>query len=167
MSRSRKTIVKDPADQPEMLQNIALQVSDEELATRVRSLGLKATVQRLAVLRVLSSTTRPLSIPEMEKRITSNEANQSTLYRAVHDLITAGIVRSVDLRHSHMHYELRSEKEHHHLICAKCGLVEEFSLEVCKKLERAVLQKSTRFASVADHSFELYGVCSACAQITA
>jgi len=132
-------------------------------ARRLRAAHLRATPQRLAVLDVLARAHKPLALHDVGARLGEGVANQSTLYRAMHDLCDAGIARSVDLRHAHAHYELVTDTEHHHLICTSCGAVEDYSSPLCRKIEADALKQSTSFATISEHAFELYGTCKRCA----
>jgi Fe2+ or Zn2+ uptake regulation protein len=136
--------------------------SVEEHADILRSHGLKATPQRLALLAVLARASKPLSLHAIEAAPETRTVNQSTLYRAVKECIEVGIVRSVDLRHTHAHYELATGPEHHHLICTSCGTVEDFTVSTCSTMEHEALKSSAAFVRIHDHSFELYGTCRQC-----
>lgn len=132
-------------------------------AQQLRAAGLRATHQRLAVMGVLARTQRPLALHDVATMLDEGVANQSTMYRAMHDLCEVGLVRSVDFRHSHAHYELVTDTEHHHLICTSCGAVEDYSSPLCRKIEADALKQSTSFVSISDHAFDLYGTCTKCA----
>jgi len=132
-------------------------------AQQLRAAGLRATPQRLAVLNVLARAHKPLALHDVTAMLDEGVANQSTLYRAMHDLCDVGIVRLVDLRHAHAHYELVTDTEHHHLICTSCGTVEDYSSPLCRKIEADALKQSISFASISEHAFELYGTCKRCA----
>jgi len=131
-------------------------------AELLRSHGLKATHQRMVLLEVLGSTRTPLSLHDIERDVRTRRINQSTLYRAVKDCVEVGIVRPVDLRHTHAHYELVSHRDHHHIICTQCGIVEDFVDKHCAERTKSITRSSKHFASITDHSFELYGVCKQC-----
>jgi Fe2+ or Zn2+ uptake regulation protein len=135
---------------------------DFSFAVLLRARGLKATPQRLSLLEVLSRQHAPLALHEIHEHMEEGTANLSTLYRAVHDLQKAGLIRSVDFRHTHAHYELVTDVEHHHIICTHCGMVEEYASAFCKKVTQDAWVHSKSFASISDHSFELYGVCKQC-----
>jgi Fur family transcriptional regulator, ferric uptake regulator len=136
--------------------------SPEDLSLLLRSRGLKATSKRLAVLAVLARSLRPLALHDIANMPETARITQSTLYRAINDCVAVGIVRSVDLRHTHAHYELATGPEHHHLICTSCEVIEEFVSKHCESIEHEALKNSTLFADIQDHSFELYGTCRAC-----
>lgn len=134
---------------------------DARVRKVLRAHGLKVTPTRLAVLRALHTSTRPLSA--MDLCASAGVGNQSTVYRTVHEGVLIGLVREVPVRHAHAHYELTFDgEEHHHLICTSCGIVEEYISPLCGTVERDALKQSNMFASISNHSFELYGVCKGC-----
>ncbi len=135
-------------------------VSDHQAS--LRSAGLRATAQRVDILTALEHAGRPLSLEQVHARL-PGRVDLSTLYRNMREFSEAGLVRSVDLRHGHAHYELVQGEEHHHLICTSCGHVEAFTLPLCDDLERVVLRRAVSFDSVMDHALELYGTCVSCA----
>lgn len=132
--------------------------------TLLRDHGLRVTRGRITLLTVLARQVVPQSITAI-RTLMRPCPDKVTLYRSLEILERAGIIRRVDLRHAHAHYELMSGREHHHhLVCTHCGEVED--VEVCTgtNIERNVLNRSSRFASVQDHALELFGTCKMCAK---
>ena len=57
-------------------------------------------------------------------------------------------------------YELQEGRHHDHLVCVRCGNVEEF---VDPEIERAQRQVAARKGyELTDHSLVLYGICGDC-----
>ena len=57
-------------------------------------------------------------------------------------------------------YELQEGRHHDHIVCVRCGKVEEF---VDPEIEKAQREVAERFGyEMTDHSLVLYGVCEAC-----
>lgn len=139
----------------------------------LRKAGLKATPARLTILAIFRTTKRPLAaqevidaLPSSGKNKVNNAADQATIYRTFQSLKTKGIIRQVDLRHNHAHYELvDNDSHHHHLICIQCGKIEDVSHAHSGVLEAAVLRDSKHFANIQEHALEFYGVCKSCARV--
>jgi len=93
--------------------------------TLLRSRGLRATPQRLQVLGLLAVAKRPVSIPELQKKAGKQALDSVTLYRSLETLVEKSLARPVDLRHGHTEYELVGENHHHHVVCEKCGRIED------------------------------------------
>lgn len=129
----------------------------------LRESGHKATPSRLSLLQILAKADAPLSIPSIIKE-SRNSLTQATLYRALESLVDVGIVRRIDVGHTHAHYELESsEKHHHHLICKSCGVIEDVELCEVSDISTSVLRRSKKFTKIQGHSLEFFGVCKKCA----
>jgi Fe2+ or Zn2+ uptake regulation protein len=93
-----------------------------DAGARLRSAGMKVTVQRLAVLRAVEE--RPhLTADDIDKAV---RAYIGTISRqAVYDALTAltdrGLLRRIQPAGSPARYEDRVGDNHHHLICRACG----------------------------------------------
>ena len=131
--------------------------------SRLHSAGFRATPGRLAVLELLEKNKRPLSIKDVQERLHRKDLNQATLYRMVNALEKAGVLRAVDFRHGHAHYELENKSHHHHLICENCGKVADVSKCDTSKIEAQVL-KIGGFDRITKHSLEFFGLCKRCAK---
>ena len=128
----------------------------------LRKSGFKVTPARLAVLRFINEAKNPLSAQEMVEHF-KNAVDQATIYRIFQAFKSNGIIRQVDLRHNHAHYELANQKEHHHLICLGCGRIEDIQNCGVAEMQKNILQIIKNFAEIRQHSLEFYGVCKNCA----
>jgi Fur family ferric uptake transcriptional regulator len=124
--------------------------------------GYKATKSRLAILAVFDSAKKPLSAESVIEAVPT--IDQATVYRTLKSFKEKGIIRPIDLRHNHAHYELADSEHHHHLICIQCGRIEDVHHENARALEAAVLRDSKYFSTITQHSLEFYGVCKTCAR---
>ena len=91
------------------------------------------------------------------------DMDQATVYRTVKSLKQKGIIRQIDLRQNHAHYEFADMAEHHHLVCAECGKIEDVRHCKVENWEGTVLHHSKHFAEIRQHALEFYGVCKTCA----
>ena len=136
----------------------------ESNAVLLRQHGLKATPQRLQVMQLLSDAQKPLSIIELQKNSGKEALDSVTIYRSLEVLVEKSLVRPVDLRHGHTDYELvREGAHHHHLVCEKCGTIEDFDWCPEENLKKKILKNTTKFAKLTDHSLEFFGLCKKCA----
>jgi Fur family ferric uptake transcriptional regulator len=133
------------------------------LQSILRKSGYKATPARIAILSLLKKSRTPLSAQEIIELIPRG-VDQATVYRTLRSLKTKGIIRQVDLRHNHAHYELMDIADHHHLICLLCGKIENVEHHNVEAMERTILQNAKHFAEIRQHTLEFYGVCKACAR---
>lgn len=93
---------------------------------------------------------------------------QSSAYRNLSVLAEVGVVRRIQGADDNGRFELAevvSGHHHHHLICTGCGMMTDVS--ATPKLERALAEaakaagESAGFA-VAEHRFDLVGLCATC-----
>lgn len=136
---------------------------DNTFASVLRAAGYKATFGRVALLRALSATTKPVSVEEVVETM-KPKLNVVNAYRALEAFVRSGIVRKVDLHHLHAHYELSGAGgHHHHVVCESCGKVEDVHLAEELELEKKALEKS-RFGTIRSHALEFFGECTNCAK---
>ncbi len=133
--------------------------------TRLRRDGQRYTAGRRALVDALVTTDRPLTILEvLEAR---RDLAQSSAYRNLAVLERAGVVRRIVTTDEHARFELAEDlsEHHHHLICSRCGVIEDVtvpgSLEI--ELERTLRRVASRrgFAG-ASHRLDLIGTCARC-----
>ncbi len=136
----------------------------DELKSLLRESGLRATSQRIAVLRCLGATAKPLSHAEVCELLADYGFDRATVYRNLTDLTEAGLVRRTDLGDHVWRFELITTSDHHgashpHFICNECGTVAcvpEMSVSIVKN--RGV-PKALRSQ---DFEVQVRGVCDDC-----
>jgi Fe2+ or Zn2+ uptake regulation protein len=136
-----------------------------EFRRMLRERGCKATPPRLLVLEFLEHAKKPPSAQDIIEAL-AGKMDQATVYRILGIFKRTGLIRQVDLRHNHAHFELARENEHHHLICTRCGRIEDVEECSVEETHAAILRRSKHFASITQHALEFYGVCKKCAGTT-
>jgi len=131
----------------------------------LRAAGLKVTVPRLKILQLLeTSEVRHLAAEEVYKMLleTGDDVGLATVYRVLTQFESAGLVKRHHFEGGRSVFELtRNELEHHdHIVCVKCGLVEEFFDEVIEKRQHDIAE--AKGFEVTEHSHYIYGLCPAC-----
>ncbi len=135
-------------------------------AQLLRAHRLSVTAPRLAILELFNKSKRPLAAQEVADslpRSGSSAIDQATVYRTIGAFKARGLIKPIDLRHNHAHYELTNLAEHHHLICLHCGRVEDVEQCGVEEIQTKVLRGSRHFAEIRQHALEFYGLCKACA----
>ncbi|MGI8663184.1 MAG: Fur family transcriptional regulator [Acidimicrobiales bacterium] len=132
---------------------------------RLRADGQRYTTGRKALVGELERSDRPLSIPELLQAC--RDLAQSSAYRNLAVLERAGVVRRIVTHDEFARYELAEDltEHHHHLICSRCGQVEDFT--VSDKLEITLERSLHRVAAkhgfaASGHRLDLVGVCARC-----
>ena len=134
-----------------------------ELTNRLRRRFHKVTGPRQAILEILRRHQGPLSIKEIQDRLSDDGCDLATIYRSMHLLEEMGMVKRFHFGSGGARFELLNEGDdghHHHLVCTNCADVVE--LEECfpKELERRIANQNG-FKSVT-HKLEFFGLCPRC-----
>jgi Fe2+ or Zn2+ uptake regulation protein len=137
----------------------------EAVERRLDEHDQRYTPMRRLLVEALASSGRPLTVPEVLEHAPG--LPQSSAYRNVTALIDAGVVRRVATADDHWRVELAEEisGHHHHLVCGRCGRVEDVPPSVT--LEEALGATARLVASrtgfvVNEHRLDLVGTCAAC-----
>lgn len=128
---------------------------------KLKEAKLKVTRGRIAILNALAITNLPLNVNELSNRLNRQHStiNPVTIYRILNRLKKKGLVREIDFKEGKYRYELE-ENHHHHLVCNRCGTVE--NLEGCsvEKVEQSI--KRTHNFLIKQHTLEFFGLCKNC-----
>ena len=125
----------------------------------LRKAGLKATLPRLKILEVLQSNREDhLSAEDVYRRLMAEEEDigLATIYRVLSQFEDAGLVIRHHFEDGHALFELE-QGPHDHLICVKCGKIEEFFDNEIQQRQRDVAEKSG--FDLSKHTLVLYGEC--------
>jgi Fur family ferric uptake transcriptional regulator len=120
------------------------------------------TQSRCDVLCILSKSQHPMSVAELKQTLGKSSPNVVTIYRMLESFLDKGIVRRVPLRSSEALFEFTGFGDHHHISCIECHKIEEVDDCAVSGALKNALKKSNKFASITQHTFELYGVCKEC-----
>ena len=127
----------------------------------LKNAGLKATLPRLKVLSLFeNSVERHLSAEDIYKvMINSGEdVGLATVYRVLTQFEQAGLLIRHHFESGKAVFELNAGGHHDHIVCVKCGRVEEFyDPEIEKRQEAAAASMGF---TMQDHSLTIYGVCT-------
>jgi Fur family ferric uptake transcriptional regulator len=139
-------------------------MNDQEIQRILRAAGLRATKPRIALVSLFQKSPAPLPVTEIVETM-KDTIDMVTVYRMIEALTKAGILREVNLHGDKARFELTDTKhDHHHIVCTNCKRIEDFTDDAHEKIEQRVLTHSKDFSSITDHSFDLYGLCNACAR---
>ena len=99
-----------------------IQIEQRKLTNYLERTGLKVSSGRLKVLRTVIATHGHFAAEEIVKICRQKHTNVSraTIYRALRELLEAGIIRETAFGEKHQHFEhLYDEKPHHHARCVR------------------------------------------------
>lgn len=137
-------------------------LSKHNCKEELRNVTLKATPARLAVLDILEKSDRPLDIATIIDFLEKNniQADPATVFRIINSFTDRGITKQIQLNEGKARYEHASKKDHHHLICEKCGSLEDVSDNFISDIEKEI-QRNKKFL-IKRHSVEFFGICKRC-----
>lgn len=107
--------------------------------------GVRLTRQRQILLELIDQSGRHLDAETLFQLAKEKDAklNRVTVYRTLKMLKESGLVDELDLMHfggDQHYYETRLKQEHAHVICLRCGKVEEFFGEPLQNIRHQVAQ---------------------------
>ena len=129
----------------------------------LRKAGLKATLPRLKILELLESGgDRHMSAEDVYKKLleSGEDVGLATVYRVLTQFEAADLVSRHHFEGGHSVFELNEGSHHDHLVCVKCGKVEEFIEEIIETSQQRVADKFGY--KMTDHSLYIYGICPVC-----
>ncbi len=130
---------------------------------QLKSVGLKITHPRLKILQVLEcSQQHHLSAENVYKALVAmgEEVSLATVYRVLTQFEAAGLIERHNFEGGYSVFELRQGAHHDHLVCVKCGHVEEFLDEIIENRQQKIASKAQ--FKMTGHALNIYGVCSRC-----
>ena len=127
--------------------------------------GVRLTRQRQILLDLIDQSGQHLDAERLYQlaREKDPKLNRVTVYRTLKLLKAGGLVDELDLMHhdgDQHYYETRLKQEHAHVICLRCGKIEEFFGEQLKRM-RDQIQSHFGFEVVLTRT-EVGGYCSHC-----
>jgi Fur family ferric uptake transcriptional regulator len=133
----------------------------ESVLEVLRSQGLRMTPQRRAIVAEIMSAPGHITPTGVAKRIRDRipGVNPSTVYRTLDLLEEVGVLSHTHLE-SGAEYHRRSDSQHVHLTCSRCGSDDSLSLEEAKRL-KDLLTRHHDFEPDLTH-FAISGLCARC-----
>ena len=139
------------------------QAGRSALQAEIARLGLKHSRQRDLVADTFFDMGGHVSVEQLvaAARRTDPRVSVATVYRTMKLLADCGLAFPRQFDGTQTRYEPAAGRPHHdHLICTRCGSIEEFAEERIETLQARVAQGHG--FEVETHKLELYGRCAAC-----
>jgi Fe2+ or Zn2+ uptake regulation protein len=135
----------------------------EDFRQTLKTLGLKATPRRLALLHILADSTTYLSAEEVWVRLKEGlrGAGLPTVYRNLEELAQGGLLSKVLHPDRKLYYYLCPNRgHHHHFVCVSCRKVEDIGVCAIDAISREIGE--TVRGKILSHTFQVEGLCEAC-----
>lgn len=129
----------------------------------LKNAGLKATLPRLKILELFEkSNERHLSAEDVYKVLLNagDDVGLATVYRVLTQFEDAGLLIRHHFESGKAVFELNEGGHHDHIVCVKCGRVEEFFDEEIERRQKEAAE--SRGFKMQEHSLMIYGVCDKC-----
>ena len=143
-----------------------MKITREEIIASLKQRGYKLTPQRRAVIQTILSSQDHLTPAIIHRKL--NQGNHHiglvTIYRTLEILTELGLVCELHAGGICRSYTIGALQHHHHLICAECGMVVDFSGHDLSGLERSLSDDSG--FRIDDHLLEFIGVCRECQEVS-
>jgi Fur family ferric uptake transcriptional regulator len=136
-----------------------------DLLSELEAQGVRLTVQRRALVETIQQAAGHLDVASLleEARKRDSRIDRATVYRTIELLKRLGLIDELDLMHLNgekHYYEVRTQKDHLHLTCFRCGSVVEFSSTTFERLKREITKENHFDIQVM--RLEVGGVCRKC-----
>jgi Fur family transcriptional regulator, ferric uptake regulator len=129
----------------------------------LKKVGLKVTLPRLKILEILENAKEHHLSAEDVYRIlleSNEDIGLATVYRVLTQFEEAGLVIRHNFEGGHSVFELDHGEHHDHLVCVKCGKVEEFVDTIIEQRQQDIAKQAGY--AITDHSLNIYGICVGC-----
>ncbi len=127
--------------------------------TLLKSNQIKVTPQRLAIVELMDVHGH-ISVRDIFTKIQTNFPSLSlaTVYKNINAMVENSFIKELKIVGQDAKYELTKE-EHSHMICKKCGKVEDIILET-----KSIVSSATKIShyTIDESSIQLFGVCPEC-----
>ncbi|HEY6873834.1 MAG TPA: transcriptional repressor [Geobacteraceae bacterium] len=129
----------------------------------LKSLNLKATPRRLAILALLGEAMTYVSPEEVWHRLKGEfgRIGLPTVYRNLEELAAGGVITKVLHPNRQLYYLFCPNREHHHhFVCLACRRVEDVDACGLENIEREIGERLG--GRVTSHLVQVNGLCRAC-----
>jgi Fur family ferric uptake transcriptional regulator len=132
-------------------------------SNELRKVGLKVTLPRVKILNIIESGgSRHQSAEDVYKALLDmgEDIGLATVYRVLTQFEAAGLVKRHHFEGGHSVFELNEGSHHDHIMCVKCGKVDEFVDETIEVRQKDIAKRLGY--EMTDHCLYMYGICSKC-----
>lgn len=130
--------------------------------TELNNFSLRATPARIAVLKLLENSKAPIDTQTIHEYLERKnvETDPATVFRIINMFYRKGIIKQISFNEGKLRYELKNKSDHHHLVCIKCGSIEDVPDCSLKRIEKRIRMEKEFI--VKKHSLEFFGLCRNC-----
>ncbi|MDD3009118.1 MAG: transcriptional repressor [Arcobacter sp.] len=144
-------------------QEVAFNIFLKNFKKQVSKIGLKNSIQKDYILKVLYFSKRHLTAEDISneiKTIYNVSIGIATVYRAMKFFHDMKLVNQLDIGDGILRYELNLSDHHDHLICTSCGTIIEFTDDLIELNQIKIASKNNFILK--EHVMTIYGLCERC-----
>ena len=136
----------------------------ENFKKLLRENNLKYTAQRELILKIIYDNSGHFTPEDIYNLIKEKHPDVklgiATIYRTLTLLEDANIVSSISFGTQGKKYEFGQKEHHDHLVCLRCGKIEEFFDSTIEKQQEAIAKKFDFMMT--NHVMKIIGICKDC-----
>ena len=138
-----------------------LQKERSKIENHLKRNGLRLSHGREVVFQEVLNAHGHFTAEELTKFCLKRKVSRATVYRTLHELLEAGIIRETAFGDKHHHFEhIYDEKPHHHAQCLRCHTFIEFPDLHEHEVYKPILEKHG--FQILGHEMHFYGICAKC-----
>ncbi len=144
-------------------QDVAFNIFLKNFKKQVSKIGLKNSIQKDYILKVLYFSKKHLTAEDISneiKTIYNVSIGIATVYRAMKFFHDMKLVNQLDIGDGILRYELNLSDHHDHLICTSCGTIIEFNDDLIELNQIKIASKNNFILK--EHVMTIYGLCENC-----
>ena len=124
-------------------------------------MNYKRSKQRDKILELLQKTDAHPTADWLYEKLKTEFPNLSfgTVYRNLNILMEQKLIQKIPFGSTHDRYEAKIDP-HYHLVCEKCGLVQDFEMPQYKRINKQAEEKSE--FTINRHRIDFFGTCKTC-----
>jgi len=137
-----------------------LKVSTKVLAEKIRTCGLKPTVQRIAILKNLMSRKDHPSADAVYRTLKDEHPTLSlnTIYMNLMSFAEKGVILKINILHESARFD-GDNSSHHHFVCVRCKKIIDLHNI---RMPKIATPKELGAATIFYHQLRLNGICEKC-----
>jgi Fur family transcriptional regulator, ferric uptake regulator len=122
--------------------------------------GFRETEARRMIVESVLSKDNQFTARQLYDELEPHGVGRATVFRALDLLVEVGVLNRLHTDERCSSYIVCADQHHHHLVCERCGLVQEISDPRTERALRAMAQEAGFRAR--EHHLEIVGVCQDC-----
>jgi Fur family transcriptional regulator, ferric uptake regulator len=144
-------------------------ITRSSLMSELTARGVRITAQRRLIVGIIQDSPRHLDAATLLELAKKKDPgiDRSTVYRTIGMLKRRGLIDELDLMHiegEKHYYEVKTNHDHCHMACFKCGAVMEYTSGSFEKLKEEMARRSG--FEIRAIRLEVGGICRKCRAVS-